>query len=124
METLFIDSSDCTPRIVFNTYGNMLIEGRSLPEDVKKFYSVLIDWVVNLETDEVNFNIKFEYLNTSSSKEVWELLKCLDANYKISKININWYYEFDDYDILELGQIYEESMNRTTFKYLECVEQP
>lgn len=123
METLFISGTDCTPKVVFNSNGNLLLSGRSMPEDVKKFYFPLIDWVVNIETETIHLDLKFEYLNTSSSKEVLELLKCLDSNYKVKEIVVNWYYEFDDFDILELGEIYKENLNRSAFQFYECVEQ-
>lgn len=123
METLIIDYTECTPRVVFGATGKMHMDGKSMPEDVKKFYFPLIDWVVNLECDKVDFTMKFEYLNTASSKEMLELLKCLDSNYKVKEINVNWYYESDDFDTLELGQIYQESLNRMQFNYFECIEE-
>ena len=122
METLYISGTDCTPKVVFNSNGTLLMSGRSMPEDVRKFYFPLLDWVVNVEMDAIHLDLKFEYLNTSSSKELLELLKCLDSNYKVKEVTINWYYEFDDFDILELGEIYKENLNRVKFCFYEYVE--
>jgi hypothetical protein len=47
-----------------------------------------------------------EYFNTSSSKVVLDILKKIDQLSLIGKdVEINWYYEYDDPDLKEHGNM-------------------
>jgi len=100
----------------------MLIEGRSLPEDVNKFYSPLMDWAVKVTAEAVTLDINLEYLNSASTKKMLEFLKMLDANNHIKTFIVNWHYESDDEDTLENGQIFEELLRKAQFRYHEYSE--
>ena len=67
MNSLVIQKTDSSPEISFLANGHLKIFGRSLPEDVHKFYDPIISWVKNLKSDIVKVDFKLEYLNTSSS---------------------------------------------------------
>ena len=122
MNNLSIQKTDSTPEIDFNLNGELKILGRSLPEDVHKFYDPIIEWVKNLAAESVKLELKLEYLNTSSTKKVLNLLIALDENLNINDIEVDWYYEFDDLEMEDLGEIYEEDMNRTKFNYIEGID--
>lgn len=122
MNSLVIEKTDSTPEISFNKNGVFAIYGRSLPEDVHKFYDPLIDWVRNCEANNVKIDLKLEYLNTSSTKKILNLLVTLEENERIEKVEINWYYEFDDLEMEELGSIYEGELKRSKFHYIEGVD--
>ncbi len=122
MTNLVIQSTDSTPLVEFLTNGNLTLKGRSLPEDVYKFYAPLIDWVKELETNKVVLELKLEYLNTSSTKKLLNLLTAIDENEKIHEIDVNWHYEFDDLEMEDLGTIYEEDLKRARFQYIEEVD--
>lgn len=122
MTNLVIQSTDSTPEIEFLLNGKLTIKGRSLPEDVHKFYDPLIDWVKQLAADRVVVELKLEYLNTSSTKKLMNLLMAIDQNKLINKIDVNWHYEFDDLEMEDLGTIYEEDMARAKFQYIEEVD--
>ncbi|HSH51239.1 MAG TPA: SiaC family regulatory phosphoprotein, partial [Bacteroidales bacterium] len=100
----------------------LILKGRSLPEDVHKFYAPLIDWVNQLEIDKAVVKLKLEYLNSSSTKKLLNLLTAIDQNEKIKEIDVKWHYEFDDLDMEDLGSIYEEDMKRAKFQYIEEVD--
>jgi hypothetical protein len=119
MKSLVIDPTSSTPEIRFNDDGRLLMAGRSLPENVQKFYGPVVEWAEQLSAPVVRFDINLEYLNSASSKKLLELLKVLDANNKISEFIINWHYEADDEDGLENGQIYEDLLIRAVFRYHE-----
>ena len=91
-----------------------------MPKNVLSFYDPLIDWAKGLNAENVTMNISLEYINTSSSKKLFEVLKTLDTNDSISRLNVNWYYE--DEDILEKGQIYEDYLLKASFRYCELTE--
>jgi hypothetical protein len=122
MKTIVIDATPSTPAVNFSSDGRLLIEGRSLPEDVNKFYKPLIEWILGLNSECVKMDINLEYLNSASSKKLLELLKCLDANSRIKSLIVNWHYEEGDDDALETGQIFEEVLNRAKFQYHEYAE--
>ena len=122
MNNLIIEPTSSTPAIQFREDGRLLIEGRSLPENVMKFYTPLIEWASKLTTQVVKLDINLEYLNSASSKKLLELLKVFDANNHIITLIINWHYETDDEDSLESGQIFEELLIKAQFLYHEYSE--
>ena len=122
MNNLSIQKTDATPEIDFRLNGDLKIFGRSLPEDVHKFYDPIIDWVKQLKTDKVKVNFKLEYLNTVSTKKMLNLLISLDDNENIAEIIVNWYYEFDDIDMEDLGEIYKDELKRVKFHFIEGVD--
>jgi len=119
MNNLVIESTNNTPTIRFDIEGRLLMEGRSLPENTSDFFMPLIDWVANLTVQEVKLVVNLEYLNSSSTKKLLELLKVLDANSHIKTLYVEWYYEADDEDILENGQIFEDILRKAQFRYHE-----
>jgi hypothetical protein len=122
MNNINIEATNNTPAISFFTDGRLLIEGRSLPENVHRFYTPLIEWVRQINTEVVKMDINLEYLNSASSKKLLELLQTLDANNNIHVLIVNWHYEADDEDALENGQIFEEMLRKAEFRYHEYSE--
>lgn len=122
MNNLVIESTSSTPAVYFREDGRLLIEGRSLPENVMKFYTPLIEWAGNLKAGAVKLDINLEYLNSASSKKLLELLKVFDANSHIHDLNIDWHYEAEDEDSLENGQIFEDLLRKAQFRYHEYSE--
>ena len=122
MNNLIIEPTSSTPAVQFRVDGRLLIEGRSLPENVMKFYTPLIEWASELTSQAVKLDINLEYLNSASSKKLLELLKVFDANSHIDNLIINWHYEMDDEDCLESGQIFEELLIKAQFRYHEYSE--
>lgn len=122
MNNLVIDKSDCTPFVEFNENGQMKLEGRSFSEDPKKFFDPLINWCQQLHAKEMNLEVKLDYLNTSSTKFVNEIIRTIDANTNIENKEIKWYFEEDDDDMLEVGQIIEENTLSTKFYFHEVLE--
>jgi hypothetical protein len=122
MQNLFIEGTDTTPLIDFYTNGKLLIKGRSLPEDVHKFYEPVFFWVKELEAEMVIFDVKMEYINTSSTKKILNLLIEIENNPKVKNIEIKWFYEYDDLDMLDLGELYENNLERSKFQLIEAVD--
>ncbi len=120
MNNLIIDSTNATPEIRFETNGKISIKGKSLPENPKKFYEPIFKWIDEFEAEQVNVDIKLEYVNTSSSKNILELIKKMDKNHKIKNLDLNWYYEIDDVDMLEFGEMIARIIKRAKTNYIEC----
>ena len=64
-------------------------------------------------------NVQLEYFNTSSSKCILDVFKKLEGIHKSNnEVIINWYYEEDDEDMLDMGKDYE-SLIRIPFDFFE-----
>jgi hypothetical protein len=99
-----------TPQIkVKERLKKVEISGQSRMADPAEFYQKL---QVQLENYFVDFkrtlilDIRFEYINSGSSKWLYLLLKHMQQiAEKDGLIEINWYYEDDDEVILEAGEV-------------------
>jgi len=105
-----------TPTISFNEKDkHLLIEGRSIPENPIEFYEPLLNQLkdyLNIPVGKMEIDFKLEYFNTSSSIVILDVLRQLK---KISEQNnhivVNWFYDADDFDLLEIGEDYSTLMN-------------
>ncbi|MGZ2369768.1 DUF1987 domain-containing protein [Ancylomarina sp. YFZ004] len=111
MDTLIIEGSSKTPKVVFNAEnGELLLEGRSIPENSLEFYIPLMEWVEayshEVKTDTI-VQMKLEYFNTSSSKCILDFFRKLETISNRGKnVSVNWYFEEDDEDMMEAGEDY------------------
>lgn len=126
MEALLIEGTQKTPAVIFESGKGVLeIKGRSIPENSIEFYKPLVDWLEeysNEPTEKTVVNVHLEYFNTSSSKCILDVFKKLESIHKSNNnVQINWYYEEDDEDMLEAGEDYE-SIIRVPFKMIEIVD--
>lgn len=119
MENLIIEKTVSSPTIQFNCDGTFLIEGRSLPENAHKLFEPVYEWMKHFHSDKVNFHIKLDYLNTSSSLELFSLLKKLNEDEEIIDITVIWHYEEDDEDHFETGLTYGDQLQRIKFEFLK-----
>lgn len=107
-ENIYIESTKRTPRIIFEQ-GRIFFAGRSIPENPGVFYRPLKDWISaysGVFAGKTTVEFGFEYINTSSIKWIYAILKELS---RLKDINNNasviWYYEAGDDDMSELGFI-------------------
>ena len=80
--------------------------------DSIEFYRPLMEWVDSHIADSeasVDFSIRLEYFNTSSSKCLMDLLKRIEKS--PIEATILWYYEEEDEDMLEAGEDYSAIVN-------------
>ena len=126
MEPIIIEGSPKTPTVHFDANeGVFKLEGRSIPENSVEFYKPLVDWLDKYKEGPLPktvVEIKLEYFNTSSSKCILDVFKKLELIHKSkNEVEIKWYYEEDDEDMLEAGEDYE-SIIRVPFEMIEIVE--
>jgi hypothetical protein len=112
------------PDVDFNPEtGIMRLVGRSTPENAEDFYGPLVKWLLEYSEnacDLTEFHFRFEYFNTTSSKSVLQILRIMERIYKEGhNINILWYYETDDDDMMECGEDFQ-SIVRIPFEFVEC----
>lgn len=122
MKDLKINRTTDTPLVTFCNNGSLSVEGKAYNEDPMKFFMPLIEWCRDITIETVTFEIRLEYLNTASAKMMVEMIRTIDANSKIRKKEIQWYFEEDDEDMLETGQIIEESIFSIDFTYFKLAE--
>lgn len=117
MENYFLEGTAKTPNMDFDhETGIFEISGRSIPENSVAFYRPLLDWldvyVKSSKNASTSLNISLEYFNTSSSKCLVEIFRRMEILQKTGRLlEIKWYYEGEDQDILEAGQDFNEFMN-------------
>ncbi|MBP8959947.1 MAG: DUF1987 domain-containing protein [Bacteroidales bacterium] len=114
MEKLIIqeERKNC-PGMYYYPDKNMLeVKGRSIPENPEAIFKRLDEWITDhLEKfDNLDVDFMLEYINSGSSKFLYEILKKL-ANYinKGKSVNIRWLYEEDDEAMLELGEHFRDT---------------
>ena len=87
-----------------------MIKGRSIPENSVEFYAPLIEGLSKYHQSpslKTKVDFRLEYFNTSSSKCILEILKQLQAlSVEGNNVEVDWYYDEDDDEILEIGEDY------------------
>jgi hypothetical protein len=118
------EPSKRTPHVVLEP-GRMVMMGRSIPDNPGDFYRPIHSWVLEYiknYSDKTRIEMGFEYINTSSTKWIFVLLKELASIKELQRIvSITWYYEQGDDDMLDLGYILR-SLIDCPFTLLEVEE--
>ncbi len=116
MSTLNINKTKNTPAVNTRLEGNkgfVNIVGNSFPENAKRFYADLIDWLKTNEGDlhTIEFNCDFHYMASSSLICFLDVLRT--ASHLVGQENclLNWKYEDDDDDILKIGQNFNKILS-------------
>ena len=122
MEPLRIEATSKTPEVLFDASNKVFeIKGRSVPGDAEHFYGPISNWIddyVSSPNTDTLFKIDLEYFNMSSSKRLLNILyKLHELIEKGLSIVVEWYYNEDEEDMLEIGEDYE-FMVRIPFNYI------
>lgn len=118
MNFISVSPTEHSPRVEFNSNGKLLFEGRSILKNSIEFFKPLMDFVVKLKSETVVFNINLEYFNTATSKNLFEIIRCLDSNKHIQSFTIIWHFEEYDDASLEMAEIYAEFLSRGEMRYV------
>jgi len=109
-ETLF------TPSVkILTDEHRIVISGQSRLEDPAPFYEelmVVLDENINEFKTHISIDFLLNYMNSSSSKWLFHLLKGLQIKFQGKKlITITWYYDSDDDSILEAGEVFQSLLS-------------
>jgi len=89
--------------------GRIFLMGRSIPENPGDFYRPVYKWISEYSVSHIEksrIDLGFEYINTSSTKWVFNILKALSEMENVAEnVKVTWYYEQGDEDMCELGFI-------------------
>jgi hypothetical protein len=115
MEPFIKEPTIDTPRVVLDAESGVFeISQMSLPEDAVDFYAPIINWLMEYSENpqkETVFNMKLEYFNTASSKQLIQILLLLGNLKGKTDIKVNWYYKEIDEDMQALGEEYSQIIN-------------
>lgn len=119
MNSLQVDQSNNTPRVLFNPQsGNLELSGKCIPENSKAFFQSIYAWMreyANSPAASTTVNVQLDYFNTSSAKCIFDLFRMLDQlqQEQSSQVTINWNYHEDDSDMLEVGEDFQKLLKST-----------
>jgi len=101
------------PGIIYYPERNTLeITGRSIAENPENIFTPLSEWITVHFTNNhsLNVNIRLEYINSGSSKCLFDILKKLTGYHRSGKnVLMKWLFEEDDESILDLGEHYRDT---------------
>lgn len=121
-----IDRTETSPQIDLDVdNGVMEFIGRSLPHNSELFYSRVYGWLdefLQQTKGETTVNMKLDYLDTSSSKHIYNIFSRLDAvTERGQHVQVNWHYETGDEEMAETGKDYQ-SLFKLDFAFIEVEE--
>lgn len=111
MDSLIIEATDETPRIVLDPANGMFeFSGKSLPEDVTTFYNPVLAWFDQYAltpNEKTVVDFKLVYFNTASSKLILDILfKLEELTENGANISVKWHFQEEDEDMKEAGEEY------------------
>ncbi len=124
MEKIYVEASSKTPSFLLDPFQGLIeIKGRSIPENVDKTYGPAVEWFDQYLKDpqeKTIVNFHFEYVNSSTTKVLMQLINKLliASKFKKTLVELNWYYSDDD--ILEYGEDFED-LSGLMFNFIDAV---
>ncbi len=111
--SLSIEKTKNTPNVYIDiSEGLFVIKGPSYSEDVTNIYDPILSWIDNNMSEldrEMTCELYFDVLNSVSHKKIFQILIKLNGFFQNGKkINVKWFYDEDDEDILEMGEDIKE----------------
>ncbi|MBQ3655439.1 MAG: DUF1987 domain-containing protein [Bacteroidales bacterium] len=108
LEPILIQQTSDTPRVELDKErGIFEFSGKSLPEDVIKFFSPVQEWFSRYSEDpnpETEISFHLDYFNSSSARIIVKILIGLEAiNGNKSNVHITWYYTENDEVMYDRG---------------------
>jgi hypothetical protein len=106
INNILIESTDKTPMIDFNhSTGDLILSGRSIPENAAKIYEPLLNWTlnyINTARATTNFRINLEYFNTATSIWISKIIKALcGIKGEEAILFIHIYFNIEDFDSID-----------------------
>jgi hypothetical protein len=103
LKGIYVEGTKKTPKIEFtHLTGELVLNGRSIPEDAAKVYEPLLNWLkeyVKSPCATTNLHLKLEYFNSSSLIWITKIIIAL-SNIKLAGaiLYVHLYFEIEDFD--------------------------
>jgi len=115
MENLTRETTRETLKVLCDVKSGVIsLEGVSYPQDAAEFFEPIYDWLnnyINEIASIIVLNVRVSYLNSSSTKFLFELVDRMEEYFnKGGDARVNWYHVEDDVDIKEAGLEFKEDM--------------
>lgn len=124
MQDLLIEPTRKSPFVSLKE-GNLQISGRAIPENPADFFKPVMVWIKDYSksiADHTTIDLKFEYINTATTKWIYKILKILgEVEGHQNKMVVNWHYEEGDDDMYELGHVLKKLV-LSPFNFIEVEE--
>jgi len=109
MEIYKVSGNESTPDICLDqNRGIFIFNGRSLPENASSIYLPVITWFdeyIKKPNDETLLDIRFDYINSSSIKQLAKLFVLLENIItKGGKVQVWWHFAAEDPDTKAYGE--------------------
>jgi hypothetical protein len=106
INNIYIEPTDKAPLIDFNqSTGELLLSGRSIPENAAKIYEPLLKWTleyIKRARPTTNFRLNLEYFNTATSIWISKIIKVLcGINGEEFILFIHIYFNVEDFESIE-----------------------
>ncbi len=124
MEAKRLAGTDESPEVILDKSTNEFkFIGKSLPEDVKEFYTPILNWIEEYvvdPNDETVVEFNMEYFNSASSKQILDILERFAmVTEKGKKIAVKWHFMEDDEDMEDAGESYADIV-QVPFELISC----
>jgi len=124
MNEIHFPATNSTPYVNFVDNRKLVIRGRSISENEITFYKPIIVWASMLQVKLLEVDVNLEYVNSRSSKKLFQLFKVMDVNPDIKTLIINWHYDEGDEDALLKGQVFQEALKKARFNFHKNIDPP
>jgi len=109
-----------TPYILIDEEkGYMCFEGESYLEDIVSFFQEINEWLKEYLASDFaafTFDCALEYFNSSTTKQIYNMLRLMDGAAAGKKVTVNWIVANEDDDMLiESGEDYRDEMENLEF---------
>ena len=103
LKNIFIEATAKTPQVDFNYLtGDLILSGRSIPENATKLYDPLFKWVngyVLNPRQTTNLRLNLEYFNTATSIWLAKIVKVLSRMENTENVLfLHLYFEVEEFD--------------------------
>lgn len=109
-ESLKRTASAKTPKIEMSSFtGEILISGRSIPENAASVFEPVLKWIEGYKKDPkkvTNLRLNLEYFNTSSALWISKIVKSLSLiSHRDYVLFIHLYFHIEEFDEMESEEI-------------------
>ena len=102
--------------------GYMRFEGESYLEDIIGFFKEINEWLqryILSDFASLTFDCALEYFNSSTTKQIYNILRLMDGSAVGRKVVVNWIVAHEDDDMLiESGEDYRDDMENLEFNII------
>ena len=103
LKKIFNEGTAKTPLVDFNNLtGDLILSGRSIPENAALVYDPILKWVNNYiknPRQTTNLRLNIEYFNTASSIWIAKIVKALSRMENTENVLfIHLYFELEEFD--------------------------